>query len=44
MNTRLDVVIILIVSACMLCKVCTGPIDICEEQPGGHPCQEDEKC
>lgn len=44
MNTRLDVVNILIVSACMLRNVCTGPTDICEEQLGGCPCQEDENC
>ena len=41
-NTRLDLVVMLIVSACMLHNLCTGPADICDEHPGGCPRQEDE--
>ncbi|KAM3876295.1 putative nuclease HARBI1 [Diretmus argenteus] len=43
-NTRLDVVVMVIVSACMLHNLCAGPTDICQDHPGGCPCQEDENC
>ena len=32
-NTRLDVVVMLIMSACMLHNLCAGPVDICEDHP-----------
>lgn len=38
-NTRLDVVIMLIMSACMLHNLCTGPTGMCEEHPTGCPRQ-----
>ncbi|KAK0135644.1 hypothetical protein N1851_028507 [Merluccius polli] len=41
-NTRLDVVVMLIMSACMLHNLCAGPVDICEDHPAGCPCHEDE--
>ncbi|KAK0142954.1 putative nuclease HARBI1 [Merluccius polli] len=41
-NTRLDVVVMLIMSACMLHNLCAGPIDICEDHPAGCPRHEDE--
>ncbi|KAJ8391892.1 hypothetical protein AAFF_G00083630 [Aldrovandia affinis] len=41
-NTRLDVVVMLIMSACMLHNLCTGPADMCEDHPAGCPCHEDE--
>ncbi|KAJ8372929.1 hypothetical protein AAFF_G00275790 [Aldrovandia affinis] len=41
-NTRLDVVVMLIMSACMLHNLCTGPADMCQEHPAGCPRHEDE--
>ncbi|KAJ8387282.1 hypothetical protein AAFF_G00159050 [Aldrovandia affinis] len=41
-NTRLDVVVMLIMSACILHNLCTGPADMCEDHPAGCPRHEDE--
>ena len=41
-NTRLDVVVMLIMAACMLHNLCAGPVDICEDHPAGCPRHEDE--
>lgn len=43
-NTRLDVVVMLIMCAYVLHNMCTGPGWICEEHPRGCQHQGDENC
>ncbi len=41
-NTQLDIVVMIIMSACILHNMCTDPTDVCEEHPQGCPRQADE--
>ncbi|KAL7405713.1 hypothetical protein ABVT39_006164 [Epinephelus coioides] len=41
-NTRLDIVVMIIMSACILHSMCADPTDVCEDHPQGCPRQGDE--
>lgn len=41
-NMRLDIVVMLIMSACILHNLCADPTEVCEDHPEGCPRQGDE--
>ncbi|KAM3876298.1 uncharacterized protein ACN63O_024338 [Diretmus argenteus] len=41
-NTRLDIIVMVTIAACILHNLCTGSFDVCEDHPQGCPRQADD--